>query len=171
MKKFVLLLVATMALTACKTVKIENGEVPDEYLARAKKVEGVYQGSFEGRRGELTIAFQGNRPVLSYKDARGDSFVMPQCQSSVNDLKWAYVTRKGAVESVGFYFDPGVCYMDGREVVLSFSDDYNTIRVSILDRRYFDRRCRWEVTDPRYGPREICEVTQRDVTLNGKFSR
>ncbi|MEK2646968.1 hypothetical protein [Bdellovibrio sp. BCCA] len=171
MKRFVLLLLATMALAACKTVKIENGEVPDEYLSRAKKLEGVYSGSFEGRRGQLTITFQGNKPVLLYKDARGDSLVMPECRSSMNDLKWVYVTRKGAVESAGFYFDPGVCMIDGREVVLSFADDYNTIRVSLLDRRVYDRRCRWEVTDPRRGPQEICEIVQRDMTLNGKFSR
>jgi len=171
MKRFILLLLATTALAACKTVKIENGEVPDEYLSRAKKLEGVYSGSFEGRRGELRISFEGNKPVLSYKDARGESLVMPECRASINDLKWVYVTRKGAVDSAGFYFDPGVCMIDGREVILSFSDNYNTIRVSLLDHRVWDRRCRWEVTDPRRGPQEYCEVTQREIYLQGKFSR
>jgi hypothetical protein len=171
MKRFILLLLATTALVACKTVSIENGEVPDEYLARAKKLEGVFTGSFEGRRGELSITFQGNRPVLTLKDIRGESLLLPQCQSNINDLKWVYVTRKGAVDSAGFYFDPGRCFVDGREVVLSFADNYNTIRVSLLERRVTERNCRWEVGDPRYGPREYCEYVQRDINLYGKFSR
>ncbi|WP_374029316.1 hypothetical protein [Bdellovibrio bacteriovorus] len=171
MKRFILLLLATTALAACKTVQIENGEVPDEYLARAKKLEGVYSGSFQGRRGQLTITFEGNKPILLYKDTRGESLLMPECRSSIDNLKWAYVTRKGVVESVGFYFDPGICNIDGREVMLSLSNNYNTIRLSLLERRYFDRRCRWEVRDPRHGPTEVCEVFQRDVTLEGKFSR
>lgn len=171
MKRFLLLMLATTALAACKTIQIENGEVPDQYLSRAKKLEGVYYGSFEGRRGSLTISFQGNKPVLSYKDSRGDSLVLPQCQSSINNLKWAYVTNKGAVSSVGFFFDPGVCHIQGREVVLNFSKDYSSIRVDLLEQRVLDRQCRWEVQDPRYGPREYCEYVQRDVNLQGQFSR
>lgn len=171
MKRFLMLLVATMALTACKTVKIENGEVPDEYLARAKQLEGVYHGSFEGRSGQLTITFEGNKPLLLYKDSRGDSLLATQCRSSVNNLKWAYVTRKGAVESVGFYFDPGLCMIDGREVQLSFSKDYRSIRLSLLERRYMERRCRWEGGGPNFPPREVCDYVQNDINLYGKFSR
>lgn len=171
MKRILMLFLATAALTACKTVQIENGEVPDEYLARAKKLEGVFAGSFEGRRGELTITFQGNRPVLSLKDTKGADLLLPQCESSINDLKWVYVTRKGAVDSAGFYFHPGRCFVEGREVVLSFGDNYNTIRVSLLERRVTERNCRWEVGDPRTGPREYCEYTQRDINLYGKFAR
>ncbi|WP_415064269.1 hypothetical protein [Bdellovibrio sp.] len=171
MKRFILMLLATTALVACKTIEIENGEVPDEYLARAKKLEGVYSGSFEGRRGEMTIAFEGNRPVLSFKDSRGDSFMPSSCKSSINDLKWVYVNRKEAVDSAAFYFDPGTCFIQGREVVLYFSKDYNTINVRILEYQKTERRCDWSVPDPVRGPIEHCEVNRVDVTLNGKFSR
>lgn len=171
MKKVLLILASTLALTACKTVQIENGEVPDEYLARAKKLEGVYAGSFEGRPAELKITFEGNRPVLTYKDNRGESLLLPECHAAINNLKWVYVANKGVVDSVGFYFDPGLCAVDGREVVLSFTKDYNTIRLSLLQRRVYERNCRWEVSDPRTGPREICEINQRDINMNGKFSR
>lgn len=171
MKRFLVLLVATLALTACKTVDIENGEVPEEYLSRAKKVEGVYQGSFEGRTGELKIVFEGNRPILSYQDRNGEGLLPTGCRSAINNLKWAYVTRKGAVDSVGFYFDPGVCYIDGREVVLSFSKDYNSIRLSLFQRRQVERRCRWEPGGPGRPPYEVCEHYQNDITLQGRFSR
>ncbi len=40
MKRFLLLLFAITALAACKTIQIEDGQVPDQYMSRAKKLEG-----------------------------------------------------------------------------------------------------------------------------------
>lgn len=171
MKKMVLVLTGILFLVSCKTVTIENGEVPSEYLAQAKKFEGVYVGSFEGVRGELKITFEGNKPVLSLKNAIGEDLYKPSCHAKINNLKWVAINNDKLVDAVAFYLDPGHCFIDGREVQLSFSNDYSTIHASIVERRYNERQCRWEVTDPRIGPREYCEYVQRDLVVRGKFKR
>ncbi|MNJ99742.1 hypothetical protein D3C87_175230 [compost metagenome] len=169
MKRILLIAAAALALTACKT-EIKDGEVPSEHLSRAKQLEGVYNGSFQGRRGELTIAFEGNRPTLSFKDSKGVGFVADRCQAVVNDLKWVEVTRKGAIEGAGFFFDSGYCMMDGREVVLDFSSSQRKITVSIRESRTTRQRCRWE-GGGHMPPRQVCETIFEDRYLTGKFSR
>ena len=171
MKKLTLILVGFFALVSCKTVSIENGEVPYEYLGQAKKFEGVYSGSFEGVRGDLKVSFEGNKPVLTMKNVNGEDLFKPSCHSKINNLKWVSIDNDKNVDAVAFYFDPGLCFIDGREVVLSFANDYQKIHVSVLEHRYTERRCRWEVSDPRVGPREVCEYVDRDVTSRGTFKR
>lgn len=171
MKRLLLSVVALLALASCKTVKFENGEVPSQYLSQAKKLEGVYQGSFQGLRGKLVISFEGNRPYVRMTDNAGRDLALPQCRANIHQLKWAYINNKKQVKSVGFYFHPGSCFVEGRELVLDFNKDYNVISASILDRRVVDRHCRWEVHDPRRGPQEICEYVYRDIYFTGKFSR
>lgn len=171
MKRLLLSAVALLALASCKTVKFEDGEVPSQYLAQAKKLEGVYQGSFQGLRGKMIVSFEGNRPYVRMVDTAGGDLVLPHCRANIHQLKWAYINNKKQVKSVGFYFHPGSCFVEGRELVLDFNKDYNVITASVLDRRLVDRRCRWEVYDPRRGPQEVCEYVTRDIYLTGKFSR
>ena len=171
MRNWLLLLGSTLALLGCKTVEIENGEVPAEYLSQAKQLEGVYQGSFVGVRGELRITFEGNKPILEMQKLDGSDLYKPACQSKINNLKWVSLDNDKKVDGASFYFDPGNCFIDGREIQLSFSDDYRKIHVSILERRITERQCRWEVADPRLGPREYCEYVQKDLTSRGSFKR
>lgn len=171
MKRILLVAAAALALTACKT-DIKNGEVPNEHLSRAKQLEGVYSGSFQGRRGELKITFEGNRPVLSFTDTKGNPGLLGErCQESINDLKWVDVSRKGSINSAGFYYSGGFCVIAGDEVVLDFSNGNKTIKVSVLAQRVQERRCQWVGGGPNNPPREVCDITFRDTYYSGKFSR
>jgi hypothetical protein len=171
MKTISLLFLTIIFLAGCKKIDITNGEVPNEYLDRAKKLEGVYRGSFEGRTGELKITFEGNQPQLFIQDFQGNNIVLPQCKSSINNLKWAEVTRKGEVEQVAFYFDPGHCHLiQGRELYLVFNKSLNSIRVAVLDNKRYDTICQ---TNPGYpgGPSHNCQEVIHEDFLKGSFYR
>lgn len=71
---FLCLSVLTL-IVGCKSVTIENGEVPDQYLPQAKAYEGVYSGAFNGIAGDLIISFQGNKPIVTYKNTLGSVFL------------------------------------------------------------------------------------------------
>lgn len=171
MKNLVFLLLTTMVFAGCKTIEIKNGEVPHQYLHQAKKLEGVYHGSFEGRDGKIKIIFEGNKPVLLAQDSRGDDLILPKCRTSINHLKWVQVSHKKNVKSAAFYFDPGVCDIRGREVILSFGDNYNKIYLRVLEHSSYERECRWQMHYPISGPYWDCTVVQNDFYLNGKFWR
>ncbi|MGZ3769144.1 MAG: hypothetical protein ACXVCR_03800 [Bdellovibrio sp.] len=165
MRNLLFLLLSTMVFAGCKTIEIKNGVVPDQYLHQAKKLEGVYLGSFEGRAGKIKIIFEGNRPVLLAQDFRGNDLILPRCQTSINHLKWVQVSHKKNVKSAAFYFDPGVCDIHGHEVILSFDDNYDRISLRILDHSVYDDQC-----FPN-GPYRDCSAIQHDFYLNGWFSR
>lgn len=171
MKNLIILLLISLVFVGCKTVNIKDGEVPHKYLHRAKQLEGVYHGSFEGRKGKIRIIFEGNRPVLLAQDSRGDDLLLPKCRTSINHLKWVEVSHKKNVKSAAFYFDPGLCDIGGREVILSFSDNYNRIHLRVLDRSVYEKQCRWEIHNPVYGPTWDCTMVRNNFYLNGRFSR
>lgn len=173
MKQVFLFFTIALGLTACKTVSIKNGEVPSEYLSRAKQVEGIYHGHFDGRPGTLKINFEGSRPTLSFQDSQnGESFVSSQCGAQVGHLNWAEVSQKGLIKNVGFKFTPGICRILGRDVVLSFSKDINNVQVSILQKKgYREGVCHYQTREPRVGIQKICEKIEYDIFLKGRFSR
>ncbi|HEY8271168.1 MAG TPA: hypothetical protein VIG33_09800, partial [Pseudobdellovibrionaceae bacterium] len=73
-------------LTACKTIDINEGRVPSEYLAQAKQLAGTYKGSFNGVAGDLVISFNGDKPVVKYHNSHGDDILNNNCHSSFGDL-------------------------------------------------------------------------------------
>lgn len=164
----------SFALTACKSVKIENGQVPNEYLSEAKKYEGVYKGRFNGVSGELKITFEGNKPVLSFRDSKGNTdLIESRCNSRIGLLKVAYLGGRDDRELTGasFAFDPGACRrIVGQSVELSF-DKNNKISLSIEADRRPERRCTIEGGGPNYPPRERCTTEWVTTYYRGSFSR
>ncbi|MGZ3769157.1 MAG: hypothetical protein ACXVCP_06650 [Bdellovibrio sp.] len=170
MKILVLLLLSSLVFAGCKKVEIKNGKVPDKYLHQARKLEGVYHGSFEGHAGKIKIIIEGNTPVLLAQDLKGDNLLLPRCRTSIDHLKWVQVGNKKNVKSAAFYFDPGACDVKGREVILSFDDNYNRINLRVLDHSDYSKQCRWQIHYPNL-PYRDCTLVQNDIYLNGWFSR
>lgn len=183
-----LLLACALLLSACKTIKVENGEVPDEYRAMAQAYMGTYTGSFDGERGALTIALSGRKVVLSYRDASGSTDILDaRCSSRFGDLETVNVSKDKSASSGGktvykldgasFAFDPNRCWgsVDGRQVALDFSKKNGRTRVdvSILYRQDFERRCRIDPGNPRAGvpPHEYCDNVPVTQYLTGRFQK
>lgn len=181
-----LLLAAALCLSACKTIKVENGEVPDEYRAMAQAYMGTYEGSMNGAQGALTLALNGRKVVLSYRDASGSTDILdPRCSSRIGLLESVEVSKEKALDgsvsyklnSASFAFDPNRCWgwVDGRDVVLDFTKKKNHVRIdtSILIRQETQRNCRIDPGNPRAGipPREICDNVPIMSYSTGRFQK
>lgn len=173
--KMISLGVALVFLAACKTVTIENGKIPDEYVGIAKKYEGQFKGAFNGRKGTLSFELRGTLAVLSFANAGSNDLLGADCHSQIQELSSLYVGGSNdnpELRSAVFKFDPGNCdySVRGREIEVS-SDGDGVLRISLLQDRTWERVCRWEVGDPRYGGHEVCQMEERTRYLYGKFER
>lgn len=171
MKRVLVLFLAVFALSAFKSIDIKDGQVPDQYLASAKKLEGVYAGTFERWSGELTIVLEGNKPVLQYKDSRGASLLPASCAATIGNMQWAQASNDGQIVAAGFKFNPANCSNDvrGREIALSINNS-KSIKLSIFEGYTWERQCRPDAPPP-WGPGTVCETIRKETFLNGRFSR
>ena len=168
------------ALSACKEVKVENGEVPDQYREMAKAYMGTYAGKMNGNAGAVTLALNGRKVVMTYKDPQGSDILDPMCKSAIGRLKSVKVSKDGKVyklDSATFAFEPGNCWadVDGREVALSFKTKAPQIQMSasIILRQEWQEQCRIEPGNPRGGlpPREVCDNVPVVSYSSGKFAK
>lgn len=128
-----LILGLSFVLSACKSVEIKDGKVPDEYMSQAKKFEGAYKGRFENREGELIVSFTGNIPRVSFRGLNGSNDLLgDNCKSSIALLKSVDTSTDGKrVKRVYFGFNPGKCKASGRQLMLSFDGDTNQIKAEV----------------------------------------
>lgn len=168
-----------LALSACKTVEIEDGRVPGKYLSQAKKLEGIYKGNFNGVAGDLIISFEGDKPVVTYRNPQGTDILNNNCGSSFGNLQKVTVkseNRKPRVSNALFAFNIGNCglMVQGRHASLSFKETNNGLRatVSILDRVFQREVCHtFPGNPPHTPPTRNCTWESTPVYLYGKFYR
>lgn len=176
LRLLVLALLAT-ATVGCKSVEIQNGEVPAEYLYLAKKFEGQYEGKFNGIAGQLLVRLEGNKPVVEFSNSTGSDILNSGCESSIGNLKTVHLkgTKENPqIDSAVFVFNPGKCALQvqGREITFDFENDYTKIESVILKERRMERQCtRDSGAPPHVPPREVCRYEERPILLWGKFYR
>lgn len=172
---FALLLVA-----GCKTVDIQDGQVPSQYLSQAKKLAGTYNGNFDGTPGSLTISFNGNKPVLTYANKRGDDILNNNCHSEFGNLLKVTIkseNKNPTVSDALYDFDAGGCslFVRGREASLSFkqTDKGMRINISILRDVTQHQECNLTPGNPQHGipPTQSCNWVQTPEYLYGTFYR
>ena len=170
MKKLILLAALLTSVTACKKVAIENGIVPDKYLAEAKQLEGKYIGQFAGEKTELEIIFDGNKPQIKIKNKSND-LLHSECQSQIGDLVWVSVSNDLELKEAAFAFDSNNCIsVEGKEFILAPYEKRGRI---ILDAGVFHK---YEYVDdpfcdhnPRTQP--ICPKKYEGTWLTGQFKK
>lgn len=168
-----------LAVAGCKTVTIKDGRVPDAYLAKAKALEGVYSGRFNGIPGELVISFEGNKPVISHRNANGSDILNNDCGSSFGNLEKVYLTGKKdnvQVSGVDFDFNPGRCglFVQGRDMSINFKQKNGTtkLELTILKEIRQHQVCTWYPGNPpQQPPYQQCNWQSEPVYLYGTFSR
>ncbi|QLY25909.1 hypothetical protein [Bdellovibrio sp. KM01] len=178
---FIKALIAGLMLFAavgCKTVEIKDGRVPNAYLSKAKKYEGVYSGQFNGVYGELILSFEGNKPILKYRNEMGTDILNNNCQSSFGNLRTVYITGKKSnpqVDAVEFDFDRGRCALmvQGRKAYVDFKEKNGNVKLQmqILREMRQRRECRWYPGDNHRPPYEDCHYVQDPVYIYGTFTR
>ena len=168
MKK-VSILLSALLFVACETVAFTDGRIPAGMLNEKKKLEGVYTGRFNGQSALLKLTFEGDRPVLSYVDARGSDLIDPKCASKIGWIKNATVSNN-KLQTANFSFDTGQCKVDGRDLQLFIYSD-NKMGVRLLDYEYLDKECSIEVPPPPASPVQRCHTVIRQRYFEGSFVR
>lgn len=168
-----------LVLSACKSVKIENGEVPTNYLPLAKKLEGIYNGRISGIDGQLVIRFEGNIPKVDFLNNQNTDIVgnIPACKTEIGNL--TEVNLKGdkenpQVDTATFKILKGTCgkYFVGSELYLTFKNNYRDISASYLKEYRQERRCTWDPgAPPHVPPREVCNYESTPIYGSGSFRR
>lgn len=147
-----------LGFTACKSVDIQDGRIPQEYLAEARQLSGVYEGMFNNVLGDLIIDFDGDRPVVTYRNDQDDDILGMNCESSIGALK--KVSLKGSrgdlrVGRAVFEFNPGRCYksVQGREITFIFKQTQKGLRIEagLLRDLGEQQRCRLRPGTPDTG--------------------
>lgn len=175
-------LLSTVVLTfavGCKTIDIKDGRVPGQYISYAKKLEGSYKGEFNGIPGTLIISFEGNKPIVTYKNKNGTDILNNNCHSEIGDL--LKVSIKGGkqtpeVSSALFGFNAGDCSLlvRGRKISLGFKQTENGMKASLTLLEDIHQRevCNWGPGNPPYvPPSHHCTWQQEPVYLYGRFFR
>lgn len=170
---------ALLALAGCKTVDIKDGKIPDGYISQAKKIEGVYQGQFNGVRGELVLTLEGNKPVITFRNSTGDDILSNNCHSFFGDLKKVYLKgSKGNYQLDGaqFEFNAGACSLmvRGREMEIDFKNTDKGMRMnlSLLKEMQMRQVCTWSPgAPPNIPPQQVCQWEQNPQYLYGNFTR
>ena len=169
-------------ITSCKTVEIDDGLVPEAYLSLAKKLEGVYQGHFDGIPGELTLSLEGNKPRLQFVNDQGEDMLnhvyKGYCTSSFGDLKNVSFEegKNGYVlKNLTFGFDPGGncrILVDGRLVAIKVNQVNGTRSLDLTLLRYFENwdTCPFlDLYEEPYPPGSNCGNEKIPRYLKGHF--
>lgn len=143
MSRLLIILSSLFLALACKeTVKVENGEIPNEYLSLAAPYMGTYEGKIDRVPSVIHLTLNGNRVVMS-----GSLPLRPECQSSYGNLQSLVVEKNNSkitVHGANFAFDSNRCFTFGKEVNLEF--DGNKLYYSLL----LDSRRDWVCTPDIY---------------------
>ena len=166
-----------LLLSGCKTIEIENGEIPSEYLTVAQQFVGDYEGRFNGFAGTMSLALQGNKMILSYANEFGDDILDPRCETEIGDLKEIEASgseEKPEIDGAVFEFFPNLCNtrVEGAYLYLAINkkDDQIKIGVRLLERYERWRECRTEY-DRRGRRHEVCEDKWEPRFISGRFTR
>lgn len=169
--KIVCLFFILLGLLGCKEVTINDGHVPQEYLSLSKQLEGKYFGTFDGKQAEIQIYFEGDRPLLIYKDSYGTDLIDSSCNSKIGLLQKVMLVTKNnryTIDQAIFGFYPGACRLiAGRTLELNFSGT-NRFSVSIYDHNEYVQRCN-PGGPPNYG--NNCYFDQIPHYITGQFGR
>ena len=169
-----------LAVAGCKTVDIKDGKIPSGYLSQAKKIEGVYTGKFNGVAGELVISIEGDKPVVTYRNAQGgDDILNNNCHSFFGDLQKVYLKGSNSnpqVSGVEFAFNAGACSLmvQGREMEINIKQSGNSVKLnlSILQDSQMQQVCTWNPgAPPQVPPYQSCTWQQNPRYIYGSFSR
>lgn len=176
-KKLILSLSAVFVLAACSEVqKIDNGQIPEEYISEIQPFLGTWTGSFNFHMGELKLSLNdSNQLVVEFYDSQNNDLI-PGCKTSFGLLKEVELKEKNdqvRIQRATFDFDTNRCSRSilGQQIDFYISKSQNVVNVELLQRQWMDYECRIIGYDPNGAPIRECQNTIREEHLTGSFSR
>lgn len=153
MKYTFLFLLAALTLTGCEE-EIQNGIIPEKYIAAAKKYEGVFHGSFADHELQLKVEIKENGYVLaSAIDSQNQTDLIQGCNSKIGQLQSVKIDESSsAIDYIYFQLDND-CNITGKKVYFYFLNE-NQLKLRVEKSGYRSAyggskrdRYRWIVTE------------------------
>jgi len=178
MLKKLFIFISVFGLFACKSIKIENGEIPSEYLNVAAQFVGDYQGEFNNQKGTLAILLDGNKLQISFSGHEGNDLIDSACESSIGQLISVSVNDLGDGEyelrRATFNFSPNKCAYwiigDTIDVTIRIKNGQVKIVLALLENYALERNCRYEPPPPAGSGRRVCDPPYAEY-MWGEFTR
>lgn len=176
MKKVLLLAVSMLILSSCSEVqKIDNGQIPKEYINDIKPFLGDWAGSFHGHRGQLKLSLnETNQLLVSFYGEKSNDLI-PGCDTSFGLLKEVELKDKDnkvRIYRATFDIDTNKCSRSilGQQINFSFNKAQTAASLSLLHRQWREYECRIVGHDPYGRPIRQCEHVTREIYLHGQFA-
>lgn len=133
--------------------------------AFAADATGTYSGSFDGRKGTVTLAQNANGYSLTFQSVDGSADLIGEgCQSMIGAAK-KVKEKNGTLSSLVFEFTPGVCFqVEGRELNVKVKG--NQLSLSLYARTETMENCNFDANGRQY-----CNDVNFPVYADGKFKR
>lgn len=176
-KKLILSLSAIFVLAACSEVqKIDNGQIPEEYINEIQPFLGAWSGSFNNHMGELKLSLNdSNQLIVEFYDSQTNDFI-PGCKASFGLLKEVAFKEDNdqiRIQRATFDFDTNRCSRSilGQQIDFFFNKAQTVANIQLLHRQWMDYECRIIGHDPNGAPIRECQNVIHDEHLTGSFSR
>ncbi len=174
-----LLALGSLILMGCgRDIKIENGEVPEEYLSVVESYLGSYSGDFNHFPGQIELSLDGRQLVAQFQDLEGQpqDLLDPRCGSEIGLLKSVRIREvdgEPTLRWATFGFSPGDCQRQvaGRVLDVEVEHRRGNLRfyLSLLQRWENVQRCEWERDSHHYPPVYRCRTYREGRYLTGRF--
>lgn len=175
MKKLLLILSTIFLFSACsEVVKIENGQIPKDYIDELQPFLGDWVGAFEGHNGTLNLSLnQSDQLIVEFIDNATNDLI-PGCESSIGLLKEVeFKEKNGKVRIVRatFSIDANKCSRSimGQQLHFYFNKTQTAATIKLLQKQWREFECREVGRDPGGIPIRECEHVIRERYLRGEF--
>lgn len=147
MRKFVsvrgaLMTLAIVAMGACE-YETPNGQIPSDYVQYAQAVIGDYVGKLDGgTSGTLKIRMNGDKPKVTFSGR------LLSCSGTIGELRSIDVSNDRLYWAK---LQLSASCVEGRDIKLTFSEDYKTVSATVLESSREVERCPsvWQIQDCR----------------------
>ena len=177
MKRLLIILSTIFVLTACSKVqKIENGQIPNEYINQIQPFLGDWSGSFNYHMGTLHLSLnESNQLIVEFTDGATNDFI-PGCKSSIGLLKEVEFDKDNGevqIKRATFDIDTNRCSRSivGQQIHFEFYDSHTTTMLKLVHKQWRDYVCREVGRDPNGAPIRECNHEIRNQYLTGRFAQ
>lgn len=170
-KLVVIMMLSTLALSACKTIDTPHGELPAEAMQYVGKVVGTYQNTAD--QSTVDIRMNGNRLIASYSSKTNQDILNSSCGSRIEDLTKIIVNSNNNVTGV-FAFNRNLCVttLQGETIELQANESGNAkvLTVNYQMENKMEQECTLEFPAGQ-PPKQVCQWKNKPVYFKKTFTR
>lgn len=174
-----LLSICLLSLVGCDDIETPNGKIPAQYISKAQKLVGAFQGQFKRKPTTVILSLEGHSPIVEIHNNAANDLLGAPCQSQIGKLIKISLDEND-VGSAVFEFSGNKCFVQGETITLHFKDNSLTA-IDLLDSYTWENNCypnagfiyrsNHAPVMPPSAPDPNCRWESRPNYLLGKFER